>query len=425
MTIGVSLAVHAVLAGALSWGALRSLVEPPPAPLSPAVSPPVPTGTPPMVALPTVGEGILVEEEAVDPTGEPPRVTAGEAIPRPDTGKSGHGGDPRAETPALNLADRDDRMRLSPDILSRIDRDQLQRLRVARARQSWEDRRSTTHPTELTLVVTGDGTVIERRAPSPPPPTRGALESPVAGVRGDLLGETAADVSGGAERHGGAQNGSLLAAPGEGIFQARAGTDHHRAAPIGSARPDVTQAAVAVPANDPARPKDNVDSDQEVATTVRSLVHASTAGGLAGEGHGGDGAGGEAGAGGASGAGAEARPLGAGDGDVFDLWTSDPRLANYFRKIIAKIEPLWANAFPKKDMLELRQGTVILEFTVQADGRVAVSWPPARPSGIDEFDTNSAAAIRRAGPFPPIPREWGQQSIRIRARLVYNNPIIR
>ena len=41
--------------------------------------------------------------------------------------------------------------------------DQLQRMRVARVRQSWEDRRSTTHPTELTLLVTGTGPVLERR----------------------------------------------------------------------------------------------------------------------------------------------------------------------------------------------------------------------------------------------------------------------
>ena len=98
---------------------------------------------------------------------------------------------------------------------------------------------------------------------------------------------------------------------------------------------------------------------------MRSLVHASTAGGVAGEGTGGSGGGGEAGAGGAT-----RRRLardarwGSAMGDVFDYWTSDPRLVPYFRRIHAKIDPLWADAFPRSALLELKQGTVILDFTV-------------------------------------------------------------
>ena len=104
-----------------------------------------------------------------------------------DTGTAGRGGDDHAER-ALNLADRDERMRLSPDLLSRLDRDQLQRLRVARVRQSWEDRRATTHPMELTILVTGHGTRLERRAPSPWEPSRGALRSPSASAQGGEVG---------------------------------------------------------------------------------------------------------------------------------------------------------------------------------------------------------------------------------------------
>ncbi|MBX3262785.1 MAG: hypothetical protein KF782_24110 [Labilithrix sp.] len=32
-------------------------------------------------------------------------------------------------------------------------------------------------------------------------------------------------------------------------------------------------------------------------------------------------------------------------------------------------------------MLELKQGTVILELTIAADGTAKVTWPPVRPSG--------------------------------------------
>jgi TonB family protein len=117
--------------------------------------------------------------------------------------------------------------------------------------------------------------------------------------------------------------------------------------------------------------------------------------------------------------------MGAGQGDIFDYWTTDPRLLPYFRRIHAKVDPLWADAFPKSALLELKQGTVILEFIVQADGTASVSWPPVRPSGIDEFDRNCADAIRRAAPFPPIPRELGVTSLRIRAPFVASNPVVK
>jgi TonB family protein len=427
LTIVASVAVHAVLAAVLSWIALRSTEQRTFQTLAERGPPAGQAGQSAIaVDLPSVGEGDLVEPQPIDATGEPPRITGGEVVAHLDTGSKGRGGDTHVASPALNLADRDEGVRLSPDLVSRLDRDQLQRLRVARTRQSWEDRRATTHPAELTLVVTGVGMVIERRAPSAWEPSRGALQSPSASVRG---GETGAPPSADDGRNGprpaGAQPGSLDAAPGTGLFNARAGLDHRVSAPIGSARPDVTQAAVAIPAIERARPKDDADSDQEVATTVRSLVHASTAGGFLGEGQGGSGPSGAAGAGGAAAAGSQTRPLGLGDSDVFDYWTNDPRLLPYFRQIHAKIDPLWVRAFPKSALFELKQGTVILEFVVFADGHTAVSWPPARPSGIDEFDRNCADAIRRASPLPPIPRELGLHSVRIRAPFVANNPIVK
>jgi TonB family protein len=97
----------------------------------------------------------------------------------------------------------------------------------------------------------------------------------------------------------------------------------------------------------------------------------------------------------------------------------------YLRKIHAKVDPLWANAFPKSAMLELKQGTVIVEFTVASDGAVKVAWPPLRPSGIDEFDHNCADAIRRAGPFDPLPAALGRSTLKIRAPFIAKNPIIK
>jgi len=423
-TIGASIAVHGAIA-AFFWMALRGL---PSDPLPPPdrSSEPAPSDTAIVaVELPVVGEGLRVEDAHLDPTGDRPRVAGGDTVPRLDTGKPGAGGDTTASSPALNLADTDDHMRLSPDLLSRIDRDQLQRLRVARTRRSWEDRRSTTHPMELTLIVTGPGSVMERRPVARWSPSRGALESAPASALGGALGGPGDEPGTGDHAPGGSTAGTTASAPGEGLLDGRAGEDHRTSAPVARARPDVVEAPVSVPAPQSARPRDDVDSDQEVATTVRALVHASTAGGSPGDGRGGNDAGGDPGAGASEGSGAHAHPLGVGEGDVLEYWTSDPRLLPYFRQLHAKIDPLWRNAFPKSALLELKQGTVILQFTVHADGSAVVHWPPLRPSGVDEFDRNCADAIRRAAPFPPIPRELGVSSLSIRAPFVAKNPVVK
>jgi TonB family protein len=414
---------HAVLGGGLFWLALRSLGPEPVAP--PSAAPAVPEGASSIaIDLPAVGEGIVLEDRPPDPQGEPPHPSGGATVAHLDTGAPGHGGDLEARARALNLADVDEHLRLSPDLLDHLDRDQLQRIRVARTRMSWEDRRATTHPAELTLVVTGPATRLERRASAEVAPSRGALESPSPSQHGAELGGPPANGEG-ESPPGGSLLGSVRGSPGVGVADGLPGVDHRASAPVGSARPDVTRGPVAIPAVDPARPRDDVDSDQEVATTVRSLLHASSAGGVAGEGQGGNGGGGGAGAGAATGAGSRARPMGVGEGETFDFWTSDPRLVPYFRQLHARIDPLWVNAFPKSALLELKQGTVILQFTVSADGRASVQWPPVRPSGVDEFDRNCADAIRHAAPFPPIPRELGVSSLTIRAPFVANNPVVK
>ena len=423
-TIAASVGVHVVLAAGAFWVAMSNLHPDPELLVEPAAPPAAIASSTFAIELPVVGDGVRIDQGRVDPTGDPPRIAGGETVARLDTGTAGTGGDPSARTRALNLADRDEQMRLSPDLVSRLDRDQLQRLRVARVRQSWEDRRSTTHPTELTLIVTGPGTVLERRPDSLAAPSRGVLQSPSPSVRGGEIGGPG-DEGEGDHPAGGAQLGSPSSEPGAGLLDARPGLDHRSSAPIASARPDVTPGPVAVPARDPARPRDDLDSDQEVATTVRSLVHASTAGGAQGEGRGGNGGGGDPGAGASEGTGSHARQLGVGEGDVFEYWTSDPRLVSYFRMLHARIDPLWAHAFPRSALLELRQGTVILVFTVLADGRVTVQWPPVRPSGVDEFDRNCAEAIRRAAPLPPIPRELGVSSLTIRAPFIASNPAVK
>jgi TonB family protein len=378
------------------------------------------------IELPAMNEGTLLADREVVPEGTPPDAHGGATVPRMDTQSAGKGGTTATCERAQNLAANDDGMHLSPDLLSRLDRDQEQRLKTAALRTTHEDRRATTNPMELTFLATGTGEHQERRPKSAADPSRGSLAAHAASVLGGHPGAVPDEDVGPGPSPGSARPGQLMASPGVGVRDGLAGTNHTEAARVAKGRPDVTEGPPTIPGTLRARPNDTVDSDQEVATTVRSLVHASVAGGLPGEGRGGEAAPApDPGAGGAQGRGSLARPLGTGDGDVFDFFTNDPALLPYFRKMKSKIDPLWANAFPKSAMLELKQGTVILAFTVRADGSVSVSWPPVRPSGIEEFDKNCAEAIRRAGPFEPIPASLGRSVLHIRAPFVAVNPIIK
>lgn len=389
------------------------------------------------IDLPGVADGVVTADETRDPLGDPPVPRGGAAIARTDDGYTGKGGDETAAIKAIHLTDRDEAMRLSPDLVSRFDRDQQQRIKSGTVRMSWEDRRATTHPMELTFIASGKGERQERRELAKTDPSRGAMESTFASTLGGSLGDLPAfagdlgeapptpdGVTTADARSGSKLEGATLSSPGLGAHGAAAGVDHRASAAVALARPDVTLGPIAVPAIDKARPKDDVDSEQEVSTIVRSLVHASAAGGATGDGRGGTGGGGATSSGATSGEGSHARPLGTGDGDLFDLDTSDPRLLPYFRRLHAKLDPLWANAFPRSAMLELKQGTVILEFTIEQSGAAHVHWPPLRPSGIDEFDRNCADAIRRASPFDPIPASLGVKQLRVRAPFDAKSPIV-
>jgi TonB family protein len=382
------------------------------------------------IELPTFSEGTLLADRDVVPEGTPPSTHGGATIARVDTGTLGRGGDSTGKK-AINLAAIDEDLSLSPDPTSRLDRDQHQRLKTSNFRTTREDRRSTTHPMEATFLATGTGEHEERRPSAPVDPSRGSLASPrPASVLGGHAGtRELEELEGPGATPGAARRGQLAASPGAGVREGRPGERHLQAARIAQGRPAVAEGAPSITGTFRGRPSDTVDSDQEVASLVQSAVHASFAGGLNGEGRGGsNGPAPDPGAGGTHGRGSTARVLGSGDGDVFDWFTNDPMLLPYFRKIHAKVDPLWKDAFPKSAMLELKQGTVIIEFTIAADGTARVTWPPVRPSGIDEFDKNCAEAIRRASPFEPIPaalRENGRTSLRIRAPFVAKNPIIK
>jgi hypothetical protein len=379
-----------------------------------------------VVELPGVAEGTLQAERPPDPRGDPPTYFGGAPQAQLDDAKRGLGGLPTTIERPTNLSDRDERVHLTPDLINRLDIDQQQRIRSAKERATREDRRASKEPMELSFLASGDGTRAERRVPTPWDPSRGARVSSAPSVQGSTLGE--ADPARGdlaREEAGSAAEGSQASAPGLGVHDGRVGLAHRAGAHVMRARPDVMLAAVSVPATRNGRPRDDIESDQEVSTTLRSIVHASTAAGIPGSGSGGVSGGGDPGAGGSAGAGSTGRPIGPGDSAWWDLDTNDPRLLPYFRRIHQKLDPLWAHAFPLRAALDLRQGTVIFDVTIAVNGDAHVEWPPRRPSGIPEFDRNCYDAIRRAAPFDPIPAALGTRALHVRMPFDAQNPVVK
>ncbi|MET0592864.1 MAG: energy transducer TonB [Polyangiaceae bacterium] len=424
-SFAVSLVVHVGLLGAgaflLSVGFSRGPADdaPPrdveiPVEMAPLQLPALYFGPP--LGDPSLDEPIPTDQ--VEPGG-------GEGVARPDMDRAGKGGARHADSAALNLADRNDGLTLSRDVTSRIDRDQVQRLDTARDRETFEDRRSTTHPMDLVFLASGRGALNERRPVASVDPNRGALRADPAAVLGSVVGSPH-DNGDLASAHdmGGAAPGATHPAPGVGILMGDPGPDHRRSAAVARGRPRVTEAAPSIPADRTGSPKDTVDSEQEVAATVQSLVHASTAGGALGGGPGGQEGPGSAGSEGTAGPGSRAAPFGGGSGPFTGISDADPRISAYRRSVLAKIYPLWENAFPKSASLEGKQGRAIISLVIYSDGhveRVRVT----RPSGVPEFDDNVRLAVLRAAPFGPFPPNLAVPSMNWNITFDMNNPAVR
>jgi TonB family protein len=355
----------------------------------------------------------------------PPRG-GGEDVPRPDTGRRGRGGSDTSSAPALNLADQDDGLLLGDSADSRVDRSQIQRIRSGRERASRESWRASREPMELTFLASGwTGTRPERRPPADSDPSAGSAASGAPTRLGGPLGgpELPPGVGRSPSPPGGDTLGAARASDGAGVRDGRPGDDHRASAAVPHARPLVEEGTPSVPAAKTGKPSDDEDAEQEMATHMQALLHASTAGGAMGAGPGGRSGPGAPGSGGASGPGSSSHALGTGRGPGLDDSATDPRRTTYERSVRSKLHPLWANAFPKWAIAEGLQGTVIVTIAIRADGSLA-SAAVTRPSGIPEFDENCRRAVLRAAPFGPLPPELGT-TFRLAMAFDARNPAVR
>lgn len=381
------------------------------------------------IELPTLVAGAPVREARAPKPAESssvPHASGAQPSPRPDTADPGKGGTREASNQAVNLAARADSLVIDKDPQSRLDRSQVQRIKSAEDRASLDDRRATLQPMEVTFLASGDGREQSRRPLAEADPSRGALRAAPAAVLGASPGAT--PLPDGEREHrrdpGSSVAGLDRSSPGLGLLGGREGTVHRTAADAAFARPWITEGRPAVPADVKDRTRDTVDSTQEVATVDQALLLASTPGGAQGKGIGGDEGVGKPAAGGEVGVGTKTLVLGQGTGPLVDLDGNDPRLSDYRRRVMSKVHPLWANAFPQWAALEGRQGRAIIALTIGKDGSVS-GVTVTRTSGVPEFDENVRQAVLKAAPFPPLPPELSARSMRWAISFDARNPVVR
>jgi TonB family protein len=374
------------------------------------------------VELPSVsGTDVAGSPVKVTPD-EPPQVLGGggDRVPRPDMKRAGRGGTDESAEAALNLADSNDGLTLDRDPINRFDRSQLQRLRTDSERATRDDRRATPNPMQLSFLSSGEGERAYRRPPAKWDPSAGAERATQASVVGGTLGagEAPPGVDGALSAAGGALVGDEER-PASGVSDGRPGDDQRRSARVVTARPWVPAARAAVPAPVRDRPNDTLDSAQEVASRVASLIHASSAGGRLGSGAGGTRGPETPSSGAHSGAGSQSLANGYGPGSRRDD-APDPRLMGYARSILKRVH--WDDAFPEWAISEGRGGVAIISITVRSDGRLS-KVRVVRASGVGEFDRNLVAAIERAAPFDPVPRALGAE-LPVQLRFDALNPAV-
>jgi TonB family protein len=401
--LATSLIAHAVLlaCGALLISqSLRSRAPAQPAPITPAVEV--------EVELPSFDPAATDQEresEAPPEELEQALLGGGPLTRHPDTERAGRGGSKTAAQAATNLDSHIDPISLETDALTHLDRSQVQRLRTANTRRSWEDHRATPTPMQLTFLATGKGRLPERRAPAANAP--GSLAGTIAASLGGLPGST--------DEPGLAEDSALgAAAPGRRDAALQPGTPRaaqpalpSRGAQVLVARPWVMRARPALPTEVRARPNDVDDSTQAVAARVAALIHASSIGAPPGPGVGGEPVGARPGRSGSEGMGSRATPSGFGPGpDALN----DPGIQGFVAGLKQRVDEQLRRAFPDWAIEAGRSGHVIFELAVLADGRLE-RVRMVRPSGIAEYDGNVLTGVRRIPSFGPLPKALGQRAL--------------
>lgn len=83
---------------------------------------------------------------------------------------------------------------------------------------------------------------------------------------------------------------------------------------------------------------------------------------------------------------------------------------DYFARLRAYIERY--KRYPRRALIRREEGTVLLRFTLDRQGRV-LSQEIARSSGHSDLDHEARGILERASPLPEIPAAIGAEQLEI------------
>lgn len=380
---------------------------------------------PPALAFTTFERGPAeVAAEASRSSPDAPRATPGgsRSWDNLSSGRGGRGGDARGAVEFTFLVSHTDPVNLQ-DGLSNARRDsQVQRIRNARDRASWENRRATPNPGDDPFLASGTGRLRQRVTLA-----RNEAASGSRRERGEASAASAA--SGDLAARGAAAREPALAAEAR-RDSAGGGTPDGRGARrdgrsnVAHGRPPVDQGPAATLAREAGRVRDDTNAERLASNLLGSWVEASRrAGPETGEGVGGAGGGGAAGGGGSEGAGGLARANGGGRGDGFV--PSGRRYRTWFlrqrRRVAERL------TFPRARQLARDQGVTVLRVRVRRDGTLAGAIHTLRSSGFADLDRAARAALEASLPFEALPADIapGRDELRLNIDVEFENPMFR
>jgi TonB family protein len=105
------------------------------------------------------------------------------------------------------------------------------------------------------------------------------------------------------------------------------------------------------------------------------------------------------------------------DAATVALDTADPRYRPYLSGVKRRIWERWSAPGLPEGAVAL--GALVVEFTLTRSGRLAASGV-YETSGVPALDQAALDAVARAVPFTPLPDSIAGDSMRVRARFVYD-----
>jgi protein TonB len=101
-------------------------------------------------------------------------------------------------------------------------------------------------------------------------------------------------------------------------------------------------------------------------------------------------------------------------GLTFD--NSEFRHRGYMRMLRARIESIWQ--YPKEAARMGLSGDLYMRFTIKKDGQLG-EVELIRTSGFKELDEAAIKAVKKAGPFWPLPDDWDKDDLEIKGHFIY------